>query len=149
MFVKYGDEHRRDVLQAILGIRPREYGGMLAEFVRDLVDDECGGRFRGKGIEGFLKQRPLGLDLHRAERDAGYDIIAMLDPALVEFRGNVVRVGIDDMDAGIIAKLMAQMVCELGVEFKQEKRGLRVHATRDFPGVAAFAGAVFSDDAGF
>ena len=56
-FLENRDEHRRNILQEILRLGAIEQGGVLPEFVRDLVDDE--GAAIGQRIVGFLEQGAL------------------------------------------------------------------------------------------
>ena len=77
--LKNGDEHRRNILQTILGFRAVEKGGVLPEFVRHLVNDE--GAAGTKGVVCILEQSAFLFDLENAEGDAGKDVIALRDAA--------------------------------------------------------------------
>ena len=144
-FIKDCDEARGDVLQEVFRVRPGENLGVLPQLVGELVDDEGRGGLWREGIESLLQQRPLLVDLHGAEWDARDDVIAMLDAADFEFVGDLVRSGIDDMDAGVVAKLAPEVAGQLGVEFEHQEGGVPVHLARDLAGVTALPRAVFHD----
>jgi hypothetical protein len=147
LFIKYRHKVRRDVLQAILGLRTWKLRGVLAQFIRELVDDECRGGFWCKRFKGLFEERPLGLDLHGAEGDAGNNVIAMLDAALVEFDGDIIRRRVDHMDAVVVTELVAQVIRKFRVQLKQQQGRSLVHLAHNLPGVAAFARSIFYDDA--
>ena len=77
--LKDGDEHRRNILQTILGFRAVEKGGMLPKFISHLVNDE-----RATGTEGvvcILKQSAFLFDFENTEGDAGKNVIALRNAA--------------------------------------------------------------------
>src|SRR4030095_429544 len=73
-FVKHRDKHWRDILQEIFRFGALENGGVLPQFVGDLVNDEFAAGFEC-GVR-FSQQRALLVDLENAERDAGENVIA-------------------------------------------------------------------------
>src|SRR5712691_4331117 len=99
---KYGDEHRRDILQEIFRVRALEKFGVLLQLVRHLINDEtAAGRER---VMRFLQERAFLVDLEDAERDAGKDVIAMRETAAREFLWQPGRVSVHHMDAPIAGK---------------------------------------------
>src|SRR5213596_2826676 len=105
-FVKNRDEHWRDILQEILRFGALENGGVLPQFVGDLVNDELASLL--KRIVRFSQQGTLLVDLENAERDAGEDVIARSETMafqLVRQRGCI---AMDHMDARITGKLPFQ-----------------------------------------
>ena len=77
--LKDGDEHRRNILQTILGFRAVEKGGVLPEFIRHLINDEAPpGR---EGVVCILQQSAFLFDLENAEGNAGKNVIAMRNAA--------------------------------------------------------------------
>src|SRR5213078_1408329 len=101
-FVKNRDEHWRDILQEILRFGALENGGVLPQFVGDLVNDELASLL--KRIVRFSQQGTLLVDLENAERDAGEDVIARSETMafqLVRQRGCI---AMDHMDARINGK---------------------------------------------
>ena len=55
--VENGDEHWRNILEDVLGFGAIEEGGVLPEFVRDLVDNETAAI--SQGFISFLQQGPM------------------------------------------------------------------------------------------
>ena len=72
--MKNRDEHRRDILQEIFRFGALENGGVLPQFVGDLVNDELA--VPALARRTFSQQRALLIDLENAERDAGKNVIA-------------------------------------------------------------------------
>src|SRR2546421_8070386 len=71
--VKHRDKHRRDILQKIFRFVALENGGVLPQFIGDLVNDEFAAGF--ERVVRFSQQRALLVDLENAERDAGENVI--------------------------------------------------------------------------
>jgi hypothetical protein len=145
--VIFGDEHRRQVAQAILAFHAREMAAVADEFVRDLVDDEGRVILRGQRFEGVPQQGALLIRLADAERDARDDVIAVAVATLGKLFVQEAGILIEDLDPGVIAELLPEVLGKLGVQFKKNQAGFRIHPPGDFPGMAAFAGAIFDDHA--
>src|SRR5213078_5171303 len=77
-FVKHRDKHWRDILQEIFRFGALENGGVLPQFVGDLVNDELASL--RKSVVRFSQQRAFLLDLKDAERDAGENVITRSKP---------------------------------------------------------------------
>src|SRR5262249_40478019 len=71
--VKHRDKHWRDILQKILRFVALENGGVLPQFIGDLVNDEFAAGF--ERVVRFSQQRALLVDLENAERDARENVI--------------------------------------------------------------------------
>jgi hypothetical protein len=52
------------------------------------------------------------------------------------------------VDAWVAGKLSAQIARKRGIEFEEQKFGIRAHAASDFARMDAFTRAVFGDDTG-
>ena len=138
VFVKYRDEHWRDILQKIFRFVALENGGVLPQLIGDLVNDKLAVRL--KRIVRFSQQCALLLDLENAKRNAGENVIARSESAafqLVRQRG---RIAMNHMHASIACKLPFQCARQRRVEFKQEQMRIRCHPSRDLTRVHAFAG---------
>src|SRR4051812_26093885 len=81
--VKYGDEHRRNILEHVFGFRPVENRGVLSKLVGHLIDDEPAA-VRERFVS-FLQERAFLFDLENAERDPGQDVIALWNSAPLQF----------------------------------------------------------------
>ena len=145
--VVFGDEHRRQILQAVFGFDAREMPAMADQFIRHLIDDESGVILRGKGIEGVLEEFALFVGLENAEGDAGDDTVAMAVTAFGQFLAKEGGVAIQDDDARIVAKLVFEVIGENRVELEEDQGRIAVHAPGNLAGVAAFTGSIFGDDA--
>jgi hypothetical protein len=143
-FVENRDEHRRNVLQKIFGIRAIEEGGVLSQFIRHLIDDEA-----ATGLERlvcFLEQGAFLFDLENAEWNARENVIALRDAAALEFLRQSGGIGVDYVDARIIGKLPAEIARKCRIEFEQEQLGTGMHAARDLARMHALPRTVLSDD---
>ena len=78
-------------------------GGVLFQFVGHLIDDEAA--VRGERIVGLSQQRLFFVAFQDAKGNAGEDIIAGGNAALLDLVGQGGRVLIEDMDAGIVREL--------------------------------------------
>src|SRR5215467_2555272 len=68
-FVKYRDKHWRDILQKIFRFVALENGGVLPQFIGDLVNNKL--PFRLKRIVRLSQQRALLIDFENAKRNTG------------------------------------------------------------------------------
>ena len=109
-FLENGDEHRRNILQAILRFGAIEKGGVLPKLVRHLVNDE--GAAGPERVVSVLEKGAFLFDLENAERDAGEDVIALRDAAAAQLLGEAGGVAIDDVDARIVGKLPLEVARE-------------------------------------
>src|SRR6202008_4466011 len=75
--MKNRNEHRWNILEKILRLRPIEERGMLAQFVRDLINDEVAA-VRERFIR-FRQQGAFLFDFENAERDTGKNVVAVRD----------------------------------------------------------------------
>src|SRR5439155_7212757 len=125
-----GDEHRRNVLQEIFGLRALENLGVLFKFVGDLINNETSAI--GQRIVRLLEQSARFVDLENAKRDSGNDIIAGVDTAFAQFQWQVSGVVVDDMHARILSKLTLQIARESGIELEQKQLTIRSHPARNF-----------------
>src|SRR5436309_15491964 len=96
-FLENSDEHGRNVLQEIFGLRALENFGVLLQFVGDLINNEAAAS--RERLVSFLEQRALLIDLENAKRNAGHNIIARIDTATMQLQRQMCGVVVDDMDA--------------------------------------------------
>ena len=139
------DEHWRNILEKILRLHAIEDGSMLAQFVRDLVDDEVAA-VRERLI-CFRQQRSLFFDFENAERDSGENVVAVRDAAALQLLQQTRGIPIDNMDARVIRKLATEIPGKSGVQLEQEQSGTGRHPARNFSRVNAFTRAIFGDHA--
>jgi hypothetical protein len=144
--VEFRHEHRRQVLQAVLGLDSGEMAAVADQLIGHLVDDEGGVVVRGEGIVGAAEQFALLFRLQDAEGDSGDDVVAMGEAALEEFLGERSGIAVENRNPGIAPELTFQVLGKFGVEFEQYDPGIRVHAADDLPGMAAFARSILDDD---
>src|SRR6266481_2167187 len=143
--VKNRDEHWRDILQEIFRFGTLENGGVLPQFVSDLVNDELASLL--KRFVRFSQQRALLIDLENAERDAGENVIARTETVAFQLVRQGGCIAMDHMDARIAGKLPLQRARERRVELKQEQMRIWCHPPRDLTRVHAFARTVFRNHA--
>jgi len=139
------DEHRRNILQTILGFRTVEKGGMLPEFISHLVNDE--GATGTEGVVCILEQSAFLFNLENAEWDAGENVIALRDTAEGQLLGETGCVAIDHVDARVVGELPFEITREGRVEFEEEQLRISIHPGRQFARVDAFAGTELSNGA--
>src|SRR5450631_1468229 len=131
------DEHRRNILEKILRLRALEERGVLAQFVRDLVDDEVAAvRER---LVCFLQQGPLLPDFKNAERDSGENVVAVRDAPALQLLRQTRGIPIDDMDARVIRELAAEIPGKGGIQLEKEQLRTRWHPAGNLSRVDAFA----------
>ena len=105
--VENSDEHRRNILQAILRFRAIKEGGVLPEFVSHLVDDK--GTPRPERVISILQQSALLFYLKNAKRNSGKNIVALRDTMPGHFLWKSGGIAIDHMYARIVGKLPFQI----------------------------------------
>src|ERR1041385_3646965 len=132
-----GNEHRRNILQAILRFRVLEQRGVLSEFVRYLIDDEAAAR--RERVVGFPQERPFFVDLQNAERDAGEDVVAVGETETLQFLRKPRRITMNDVDPGIISELPFQIARESRIQFEQKQVRVNAHPAGDPARVDTFA----------
>jgi hypothetical protein len=118
-FPEDGDEHRRNILQEILGFRVIEQAGMLPELIRDLINDESpAGRDRCMGL---LKEGALLPNIEDAEGNAGDDVVAVGDAAALQFLGELRGVSMNHMNAGVVGELSFQISRKICIQLEKEQ----------------------------
>src|SRR4029077_11891965 len=122
-FLENSDEHRRNVLQEIFGLRTLENFGVLLQFVGDLINDEAAAS--RERVMRLLQQRTLLVDLENAKWNPRNDIIACVDIASAQFQRKVRGVVVDNVDARIVTKLTLQIARESRVEFEEQQLTIR------------------------
>ena len=127
------DEHRGDILEKILRLRAIEERGVLAQLVRDLIDDEMAA-LRERLIR-FREQGALLLDLQNAERDSGKDVVAVRDAPALQLLRQARGISVDDVDAGIVRELAPRSREKAGSSSKRsnwEPAGMRRAISREW-----------------
>ena len=97
-FMENRDEHRGDILEKIFRFRAIENRRVLAQFVRDLINDEMAA-LRERVVR-FREQGALLLDLQNAERDARNDVVAVRDAPTLQLLRQARGISVDYVDAG-------------------------------------------------
>lgn len=141
------DEHRWNILEKILRFRAIEQRGVLAQFVRDLVDDEVA-TVRERLIR-FRQQGALLFDFENAERDSGKNVVAVRDAPALQLLRQARGIPVDDVDARVIRELAPEIPGKGGIQLEEEQLGTRRHPAGNLSRVDAFAGAIFRDYARF
>src|SRR5260370_7706497 len=144
-FLENSDEHGRNVMKTIFGLRSFENSGVLLQFVRDLINDEAAAS--RERVMSLLQQRALFVDLQNAKRDARNDVIARVDTASAQFQQKARGVVVDNMDARVVTKLALQIARKSRVELEEQQLTIPPHPTRDFTGMHPFAPTVLADHA--
>ena len=80
-----------------------ENGGVLPQFVGDLVNDELASL--RKSVVRFSQQRAFLLDLKNAERDAGENVITRSEPVAFQLEWQRCRITMDHVNTPIGCKL--------------------------------------------
>src|SRR6059058_3192512 len=96
VFLKNRDEHRWNVLQKIFRPRLGEHGGVIAQLVRDLVDDELS-TVRQR-VMRLLQKGALLVFLEDTERNTREDVIALVQTAPAQFVRQSGGVAVDHVD---------------------------------------------------
>ena len=140
---KNGDEHRRNILQAIFRVRLFEERGVLLQLVSHLINNK--GAAVRKRVVRFLQKRALFIDIQDTERNPGQDVIAARRSraAAVHREGRRRR----DCRRGRAGrgKLTLKIPGKRRVQLENKQLCVRPHPTRDLAGMYAFARPVFGD----
>ncbi len=102
---KNGDEHWRNILQAIFRVRLFEERGVLLQLVSHLINDK--GAAVRKRVMRFLQKRALFIDIQDTERNPGQDVVARGDPKALQFVWKGGGVAIVNVDARVSRQIGA------------------------------------------
>src|SRR5205823_10242848 len=118
-FTENGDEHWRNILQEIFGLRlRRKIDRVLAQFVCHLINDES--TTGSKSVMRLSQEIAFLFDLQNTKRNSRDNVIAVGDATLRQFRTNGRGVRVDHSHARVISELPGQIARKMRIKFKQK-----------------------------
>ena len=115
------DEHWRNILEKILRLHAIEEGGMLAQFVRDLIDDEVAA-VRERLI-CFRQQRSLFFDFENAKRNSRENVVTVRYASALQLFQQTRGIPVDNVDPRVFRKLAPEIPGKSGIELEEEQLG--------------------------
>src|SRR4030095_8741508 len=117
--LKNSDEHRRYVLQKVLGLGVLEESPVLLQFVRDLINNKTA--TRRQRIICFLQERAFLFDFKDTERNTRKNIVTAIDSMTLQFVRQRGCITVNHTHAPVASKLALQVARERSVQLKQKQ----------------------------